>query len=82
MNVRLVVHGREMQITLRGDAEAEVLARLEAVLERYPASTKPPAQPQGKEWCSTHGVALKVNHGKDGRTWLSHKTADGWCKGT
>ena len=31
--------------------------------------------------CPTHGVPMKLNHGKDGRTWYSHKTVDGWCKG-
>jgi len=31
--------------------------------------------------CPIHGVPMKLNHGKDGRTWYSHKTAQGWCKG-
>ena len=31
--------------------------------------------------CPQHGVPLKLNHGKTGRTWYRHKTADGWCKG-
>ena len=84
VNVRLVVHGREVQITLRGDEEAEVLARLEAVLERYPAPPKLPAQPQGqgKDWCHKHQTTMKLNPGKDGHTWYSHRTPEGqWCKG-
>ena len=31
--------------------------------------------------CPVHGVPMKQNHGKDGRTWYSHKTDAGWCKG-
>jgi hypothetical protein len=30
--------------------------------------------------CPVHGVQMKQNQ-KEGRTWYSHKTADGWCKG-
>ena len=30
--------------------------------------------------CPIHGVPMRQNH-KDGRSWWSHKTADGWCKG-
>jgi len=24
---------------------------------------------------------MQLNHGKNGSTWYSHKTAEGWCKG-
>jgi len=84
-NVRVTIAGREVQVTLRDHDEARLLVRLEEVLQRYPAP-QPPAGPtlagEGKDWCPIHQTALKVNHGKDGCTWLSHRTADGqWCKG-
>jgi len=84
VNVHVTIAGRPVQITLRGHQEAEVLTRLEALLDRYPV---PPsaasAQGAGAGWCAKHNTALKLNHGKDGRTWLSHRTPDGqWCKGT
>jgi hypothetical protein len=89
VNVRLIVAGREVQLTLRDVDETVLLARLEAVLARYPlpaqqAPTAQPASPsqgEGKGWCSKHGVEMKLNHGKDGRSWYSHKTDQGWCKG-
>ena len=70
-----------MQLTLRDSDEGRLLERLEAVLQRFPLVVKPTdtqARPEG--WCSTHGVAMKLNN-KDGRQWYSHKTAEGWCKG-
>jgi hypothetical protein len=39
------------------------------------------AQPTPEGWCVRHAVQMKLNHGKDGRQWYSHKTAEGWCKG-
>ena len=75
VNVRVTIQGREVQLTLRGQSEDDVLARLEKVLQRYAAA--PSDVPQ----CPIHHVPMKINHGKDGRTWTSHKTPDGWCKG-
>ena len=78
VNVRLTLGGREVQVTLRDTDETRVLQRLEALLQRYPVAAEPAADtPQ----CPKHGVPMKLNHGKDGSTWYSHKTADGWCKG-
>ena len=31
--------------------------------------------------CSIHNVEMQ-RRGKDGKTWYSHRLADGWCKGT
>ena len=81
VNVHLELAGRQVQLTLRDSDEGRLLARLEAVLQRFPLVVKPtdtPAQREG--WCSKHGVQMHQNH-KDGRSWWSHKTADGWCKG-
>jgi hypothetical protein len=84
-NVYLTMGGHKVQVTLRDTDEQRMLDRLQILLDRYPAPASPPASPQGHGqdtgWCQQHGVPLKLNHGKDCRTWLSHKTADGWCKG-
>jgi len=78
VNVHLMIGGRQVQLTLRDTDESRLLARLDTVLQRFPVEAKPVDDtPQ----CPTHGVPLKLNHGKDGRSWWSHKTADGWCKG-
>jgi hypothetical protein len=84
-NVRLTIDGRDVQLTLRDTGEGRLLQRLQAVLAQYPlpqpapqAATQP--QGQGKDWCSKHQTAMKQTT-KDGRTWWSHRTADGWCKG-
>jgi len=67
-----------VQLTLRDHDEVRLLARLEAVLQRYP-QPQPPAS-QGQGWCAVHNTAMQENH-KEGRTWYSHKTDQGWCKG-
>jgi hypothetical protein len=82
VNVHLDFGGRQVQLTLRDTDEGRLLARLEAVLQRFPLvvpPSSPPARTDG--WCSKHGIQMKLNHGKDGRQWFSHKTAEGWCKG-
>ena len=81
MNVHLELAGHQVQLTLRDSDEGRLLVRLDAILQRFPLVVKPtdtPARPDG--WCSKHGVQMTQNH-KEGRTWYSHKTADGWCKG-
>ena len=81
VNVHLELAGRQVQLTLRDSDEGRVLARLDAVLQRFPLVVTPTsARAPAEGWCSKHGVQMRQNH-KDGRTWYSHKTADGWCKG-
>jgi hypothetical protein len=82
VNVRLRLFGHECQLTLRDSDESRLLLRLEELLAHFevPQASREP-QDRSKEWCPIHNVPLKVNHGKDGRTWLSHKTPEGWCKG-
>jgi hypothetical protein len=76
------VHGYEVQVTLRDHDEHALLARLDALLTRDPLPAQTVSQPtgQGKGWCAKHGVPMKQTT-KDGRSWYSHKTAEGWCKG-
>ena len=85
VNVRLTIAGREVQLTLRDTDETRLLARLEAVLARFPLPQEPaqgPAHSQGPQqgWCAKHQVRMQHNH-KDGRSWWSHRTDQGWCKG-
>ena len=78
VNVHVELAGRQMQLTLRDSDEGRLLQRLEAVLQRFPVAAK--SADDTTPQCPTHGVAMKLNPGKDGSTWYSHKTADGWCK--
>jgi hypothetical protein len=74
VNVHLQIAGRQVQLTLRDADEERLRQRLAAVLAQYPAPQPPaPAQPQGEGWCAKHQVPMKLNHGKDGRTWYSHR---------
>lgn len=80
-NVYVTLAGRKVQVTLRDSDEQRLLARLDALLQRFPVEAEPasePAQPEG--WCRKHDVQMTQNH-KEGRSWYSHKTAEGWCKG-
>jgi len=84
VNCHITLEGRQVQITLRDTDEQRLLERLAAVLRQYPAPAAPQqaprAQGQGKDWCALHNCAMKQTT-KDGRSWWSHKTAEGWCKG-
>jgi hypothetical protein len=66
-----------VQLTLRGTDECEVLARLEAVLARFPLPAKPAdTTPQ----CPSHGPMKPSTKGKG--WYCPAKLADGsWCKG-
>jgi hypothetical protein len=90
VNCHITIEGTQVQVTLRDTDAARLLARLGALL-RQDASAQPPMQPptQGKPqraddespYCHRHKMAMK-RFSKDGRSWCSHKTADGrWCKG-
>jgi hypothetical protein len=74
-----LVHGREVLVTLRGTDFASVKVQVDAASQWLQARGGQPAT--DTPHCRTHGVPLVLQHGKDGRTWYSHKTADGWCKG-
>jgi hypothetical protein len=81
VNVRLTIAGREVQWTLRDTDEARLAVRLEELLQRYPLPQASPEPEPERRFCPKDGQAMTLNH-KDGRSWWSHKTADGqWCKG-
>jgi hypothetical protein len=72
-------------VTLRGVDFASVKAHVEQASEwlrmQAPASLPTQRTEQSDGWCGKHNVEMKLNHGKNGSAWYSHKTADGWCKG-
>ena len=85
VNVRLRVHGHEVQVTLRGHEEADVFVRLEAVLAQFPLpepakAAVPNARPAAG-YCAIHDCEMPQTS-KDGHSWFSHRRDDGsWCKG-
>jgi len=87
VNVRLLIDGRDCQLTLRDTDESRLLARLQTVLAQYPAETSPPKAPTGDQptpegWCVRHGVQMRFFPAKGGgKGWWSHKVDEGWCKG-
>jgi hypothetical protein len=88
LTLKGTLDGHEALLTARGQTAAEFKAKLVAIRGLLDAKPQPAPQAarepqgQGMDWCSLHNVKLHLNHGKDGRTWLSHKAPDGqWCKG-
>ena len=79
-----VVPGRQVQLTLRDADEGRLLQRLQAVLRQYPLPepAKAASQKQADGYCALHETALHLHHGKDGRSWYSHRLPEGgFCKG-
>ena len=82
ITLKATLHGHEVLVTLRGVDFASVKAQVEAAsawLKRQAPEKAADEAPQ----CPIHHGPMKVNHGKDGRSWGSHGRADGqgWCKG-
>jgi hypothetical protein len=73
-----MLEGRQVQVTLRDADETRLLQHLAVVLAQYPLEAQASSASEG--WCSKHGVQMTVNN-KQGRSWWSHKTDQGWCKG-
>ena len=83
ITLKATLHGHEVLVTLRGTDFASVKVQVEqaAAWLQAQAPALTPGADQAEGWCSTHHVAMKLQHGKGGATWYSHKTAAGWCKG-
>jgi hypothetical protein len=77
--VHLQIAGRQVQLTLRDHDEVRLLARLEEVLQRYP-QPPPQASSASEGWCAKHQLQMTQTT-KAGRSWWSHRTDQGWCKG-
>jgi hypothetical protein len=89
ITLKASLHGHEVMVTLRGVDFASVKAQVEQASEwlKVQAPAQPPAQSTGQAgqshklgWCAKHGVQMRQNH-KEGRSWWSHWTPEGWCKG-
>ena len=83
VNVRIPLHGREVQVTLRDTDELRLLARLEELLQRYapqlPASAQPPPPAEATPQCPQHGALKRSTKGKG--WYCPGKMADGsWCQ--
>jgi hypothetical protein len=87
LTLRGTLGGVEALLTARGQTAAEFKANLAAIRGILDASTPAPVQTptatqDGEGWCAVHETAMKMHHGKDGRSWFSHALAEGgWCKG-
>jgi len=79
ITLKATLHGHEVLVTLRGTDFASVKVQVEAASQWLQAQDGPATADTPQ--CPKHGVPMKLNHGKDGSTWYSHKAADGWCKG-
>jgi SWIM zinc finger len=75
ITLKATLNGHEVMVTLRGTDFASVKAQVEAASTWLQTQSGPAAETTPQ--CPKHGVPLKLNHGKNGSTWYSHKTADG-----
>ncbi len=79
ITLKATLHGQEVLVTLRGTDFASVRAQVEEASAWLQAQRGPVSD--DTHTCPTHGVQMKLNHGKNGSSWWSHRTAEGWCKG-
>ena len=80
-NCHVTIEGRQVQITLRDTDETRLLQRLTTLLQQYPVAQAPTASSIPAEgWCARHQIQMTLNQ-KQGRSWYSHSTDQGWCKG-
>ena len=79
ITLKATLNGHEVMVTLRGTDFASVKAQVEAASTWLQTQSGPTMETAPQ--CPKHGVPLKLNHGKNGSTWYSHRTAEGWCKG-
>jgi len=67
-------------VTLRGTDFASVKVQVEEASAWLKAHAPTPPSVPSEGWCGMHNVPMKQTT-KDGRSWRSHKTSEGWCKG-
>src|SRR5215510_4001556 len=89
ITLKATLNGQEVMVTLRGVDFASVKAQVEQASQWLSVQAPPPPPRQGTAqpahddslYCHQHKTAMK-RFTKAGRSWFSHKTADGrWCKG-
>jgi hypothetical protein len=79
-NVYIEMAGRKVQITLRDQSEAQLLARMEQLLQRFPAEGETAQEPP-EGWCPLHQCQMKL-YTKNHKSWWSHRLNTGaWCRG-
>jgi hypothetical protein len=79
-NVYVTLAGRKVQMTLRDSDEQHLLARLEALLKRFPAEDEAEQEPP-EGWCPIHQCQMKL-YTKNHKSWWSHRLNTGaWCRG-
>jgi hypothetical protein len=67
------IAGQEAMITLRGVNLTDVWHQVESAASKLD-------QPETLPMCPKHNAQMK-KHTKNGKSWHSHKTQDGWCNG-
>jgi hypothetical protein len=89
ITLKATLNGHEVMVTLRGVDFASVKAQVGQASQwlsvqdppRPPAQRTAPPADDDSPYCHQHKTAMK-RFSKAGRSWYSHKTADGrWCKG-
>jgi hypothetical protein len=80
ITLKATLHGHEVLVTLRGVDFASVKEQVEQASAWLQSQTPVQASSTGEGWCSLHNVQMKQNH-KAGRSWWSHQTDQGWCRG-
>lgn len=78
------------QITIRGENGKDLLEKADIAIsylmqhgfapEQNNRQPRHESKSQEGKWCPIHQCELK-RFEKDGRSWYSHKTDDGWCRG-
>ena len=81
VTLRGKLDGIETLLTVRGMTPEEFRHNLQQVrgLLDQPQTPVEAVRPAAG-WCPVHDCAMPQTS-KDGRTWFSHRTAEGWCKG-
>jgi hypothetical protein len=81
ITLKATFDGQEVLVTLRGHDFASVQVQVEQASAWLKAHAPAPAPSQGQDgYCLVHGVTMKQTT-KNGQSWFSHKTPEGWCKG-
>ncbi len=80
-NVYIEIAGRKVQITLRDQSEAQLLVRMQQLLQRFPAEdeTEPTTPPEG--WCPIHHCQMKHYSNQKGSWWSHRLPNNAWCRG-
>jgi hypothetical protein len=75
--------GIEHMTCVRADSAEALWAEVKkvvALVKTVKAARQGTQEPEPT--CNFHGVAMQRQHGKDGRSWWSHRASDGsWCHG-